>query len=125
MTDRLAQVYERLKLTSDRRKDEDGNSTLLYRDVTAALRASHIPDSEIIGAIRDCLVAHAFVGVSVLQTVGGPQSMEIPVGETESLAKALYYVVKVQESMIEREVMDDLADEEEGVPANAGDKKES
>ena len=113
MNVRLTQVYERLKHTVELRKDAEGESTLLYRDVTTALQNAAIPDSEIISAIRDCLVAHAFIGVSVLNAVGGPQRMEIPINETEALAKALYYITKVQDSMIECEVMNDLADDED------------
>jgi hypothetical protein len=112
MSQRLAQVYERLKMVTENRKDENGDSHLLYSDVTQALRNSQIPDSEVIGSIKDCLVAHAFVGASVLSKVGGPQRMEIPVGETESLAKALYYVMQVQKLMLDQEALSEMLEEE-------------
>jgi hypothetical protein len=94
---KLQRVYQNLKNLADQRYDEDGtNSELLYSDIIAALKAEKITDLEIIESIKDCLIAHAFVGVSVMGMVGGPRRMEIPVGETKDLAEALYYLLQVK-----------------------------
>ena len=69
-------------------------------------------DYEIVENIRDLLLAHAFVGVSVLNTVGGPKHMEIPVTETKDLAQALYFTQRAYNEMVRGSALDDLADDD-------------
>ena len=113
MSDSITRVYEALKLVAENRKDADGESIgLLYSDITLALKNAKVQRYEIIESIIDCLLAHAFVGVSVLKLVGGPQKMEIPVEDTKNLAEALYYLQRVKGSMVAESTMDALASED-------------
>jgi len=111
MTDRLEGIYERLKMVVEHRTDENGEPVgLLYRDIIAALRTSDVKDYEIVEALQECLIAHAFVGISVLNVVGGPQRMEIPVSETKELAQAMYYLQQVRSGMVKDSAMDSMVD---------------
>ena len=118
MNAKLEQVYARLKQVSENRKGDDGEPVgLLYQDITRVLKREGISDFEIIESIRECLIAHAFIGVTILNTVGGPQKMEVPVVETKDLAEALYYTLLVQETLtrveVPPEIEEDLEDAED------------